>query len=51
MLCRVSFEFSYGLEFARRVGLEGPLPGEAVHVLRRDLRERTVALIRVVTGG
>jgi hypothetical protein len=36
------------LEFAERVGLERPLRGQAMHVLGRDLRERTVAVIAVV---
>ena len=40
-----------GLEFAQRVGLEGPLRREAVHVLRRDLRERTVALIAAAAAA
>ena len=37
-------------ELAGRVGLKDPLRGEAVDVLRRDLRERTVALAGVIPG-
>ena len=37
-------------EAAERLGLEAPLRHETVHVLRRDLRERTVALAAVVAA-
>jgi hypothetical protein len=36
------------LEFARHVGLERPLRHQAVHVGRRNLRERTVAAAAVI---
>ena len=37
-------------EAAERLGLEAPLRHETVHVLRRDLHERTVALAAVVAA-